>query len=80
MSALKRIAAALALGAIAATGIAAAGPVTGVLADDGVIHGYGAVSGAAHLLADNGVLHGNGVGGSDSVRILADDGVIASRN
>ena len=80
MSTLKRIAVALALGAIPVTGIAAAGPVAGVLADDGVIHGYGTVSGAAHLSADNGVIHGNGAGGSDSVRILADDGVLSSRN
>lgn len=80
MSTLRRVGAALALGAIPAIAIAAAGPVTGVLADNGVLHGYGAVSGAAHLLAENGVIHVNGVGGSDSVRILADDGIISSRN
>ena len=32
------------------------------------------------LMADNGVIHGNGVGAPGTVRVLADNGVISSRD
>lgn len=61
---MRRLTRAAVLLAVAAT------PVLGVIA-------------AAHpdgVMADNGVISSNGVGGSGSVHILADDGVINSKN
>lgn len=61
---MRRLTRAVAVLAIAAT------PVLGAVAG-GHLDGF---------MADNGFIHGYGVGGSGSVRVLADDGVIDSRN
>jgi hypothetical protein len=42
--------------------------------------GVAAAVPAGGSLADNGVIHGNTVGTHGSVRVLADDGVIMSRD
>jgi len=73
MRRLTRTVAALAVAATPVLGVIAV-HADGVLADNGVIHGNGA-PGATHTVADNGVIHMDG-----SVRILADNGVINSRN
>ena len=60
---IRRVTRAVAVLAIAAT------PVLGAIAAG---HSDG-------FMAKNGFTHGYGVGGSESVRVLADDGVINSR-
>ena len=61
MRRLTRAVAALALAATPVLGAVAAGHSGGLMADNGVIHGFG-------------------VDGPGSVRVLADNGVIDSRN
>jgi hypothetical protein len=85
MRRLIRTVAALAMTATPVLGVLVAVHPDGIMADNGVIStddgGVISTNGGGVLHSDdNGVINSNGVGGSGSFRILADDGVVNSKN